>query len=209
MAGAGGGWDIVANFVSWLLAHAFPSKETLDFNASVREWSDDEPHDLSNALISFRPMTRDDFPDVLRWRTTPHVTAWFRSAPRDLEMVEEKFGPRIDGSQRVQVDVLLVNLKPVGYMQHQMRDDGERKIAEIDFLIGEYRYINRGVGSRAIAEYSARIARLNPGVSQIISQPNIRNGRSAGALAKAGFKRVVDVAADTVNQVVYVLDLQH
>jgi hypothetical protein len=48
--GAGGVYDLIAAFVSWVLSEFFPSKQMLDADAVKREWS--EPSEPRSAIDS-------------------------------------------------------------------------------------------------------------------------------------------------------------
>jgi hypothetical protein len=49
-------------------------------------------HILVQASISFRPLSRSDFPLLQEWLSAPHVDAWWRER-LDLASVEAKYGP--------------------------------------------------------------------------------------------------------------------
>lgn len=40
--------------------------------------------------ISFRPVTRDDFPLLHRWLTNPEVHTWWRSGTRTIDDIEQE-----------------------------------------------------------------------------------------------------------------------
>lgn len=43
--------------------------------------------------IAFKPLTKSDFPLLLKWLEAPHVKAWWdQEIKYDLVLVKEKFG---------------------------------------------------------------------------------------------------------------------
>jgi aminoglycoside 6'-N-acetyltransferase len=58
----------------------------------------------------------------------------------------------------------------------------------IDYIIGESKYIGRGLGTRAIFEYCRDHVRTRfPDATRVLASPDHRNHASTRALSKAGF----------------------
>ena len=167
--------------------------------------------------ITFRSLTRSDFPRVIAWHRAPHAAKWFeRNSPVTLEDAEAYFGPCIDGADPTRVHVLDIDGAPSGYLQHYLvRDEpiylaavGHSDAAAIDFIIGDPAFVGRGIGPRVIRCYVEDVVRTaNPGVPRIISTPDPNNERSLRALEKAGFVRGPIVDVEGSPECVCVLDL--
>jgi len=150
---------------------------------------------LDGRDISFRPVTREDFPLLHRWLTTPAVQAWWRSDTRTVDDVEQEFGPQADGSDPTRSFLILVAGQPAGMIQCYQHADypgwqeavGVPSAAGIDYLIGEDGLRGRGLGSAAIAAFTATVFGLYPEVDSIVSVPQQANRASCRALEKAGF----------------------
>lgn len=145
--------------------------------------------------IGFRPVTREDFPLLHRWLTTPEVQAWWRSDTRSLGDVEREYGPQADGSDATRSFLILVAGQPAGMIQCYRHADypdwdeavGIPSAAGIDYLIGEDGQRGRGIGSAAIAAFTAIVFGLYPEINSIVSVPQQGNRASCRALEKAGF----------------------
>jgi uncharacterized repeat protein (TIGR03803 family) len=72
--------------------------------------------------ISFRPLGRSDFPLLQKWLSAPHVAVWW-GEPLDLEAVDGKYGPRVDGTEPTHVFVIEYDGQPVGWIQWYLWSD--------------------------------------------------------------------------------------
>ncbi|HWC33704.1 MAG TPA: hypothetical protein VG650_02640 [Mycobacteriales bacterium] len=66
------------------------------------------------AEVSFRPLSRDDLPQLFDWLRRPHVAQWWRDVPADLGVVEAEYGPCIDGDDPTELFVVLPGTGPSG-----------------------------------------------------------------------------------------------
>ena len=82
--------------------------------------------------FAFRPLTRADFPMVLGWLNEPHVREWWVNDPSTEAAVEEKYGPRVDGTSPTRCFVALLGDRPIGVV-HAYR-------------VGDYAYYAERVG---------------------------------------------------------------
>jgi len=150
---------------------------------------------LGEPEITFRPVTRDDFALLHRWLVAPEVQAWWRGGTRTLEDVEQEYGPQADGADPTRSFIIQVGDMPVGMIQCYRHADypvwdhavGVASAAGIDYLIGQARHRGRGIGSAAIAAFTAMVFGLYPDVDVIVSVPQKDNRASCRALEKAGF----------------------
>ena len=147
------------------------------------------------ASISFRPLTRSDFPALQEWLSAPHVAAWWHD-PLDLAGVEAKYGRRVDGAEPTHVFVIEQAGRPVGWIQwylwsdypeHALQLKAEAASAGIDLAIGELAMTGLGLGPVAIREFLRQVAFRGPSVSAVITDPEEGNRRSLRAFEKAGF----------------------
>jgi aminoglycoside 6'-N-acetyltransferase len=154
-----------------------------------------QTHGLAGREITFRPVTREDFPLLLRWLITPEVRAWWRGGASTIDDVEREYGPPVDGSDATRLFLILVAGQPVGMIQCYRHADypswdeavGVPSAAGIDYLIGEDSQRGRGIGSAAIAAFTAIVFGLYPEADSIVSVPQQGNRASCRALEKAGF----------------------
>jgi len=147
------------------------------------------------ASISFRPLSRSDFPLLQEWLSAPHLAAWWHER-LDLASVEAKYGPRVDGAEPTHVFVIELAGRPVGWIQwylwsdypeHAVQLGVEPASAGIDLAIGEVAMMGLGWGPIAICEFLRQIVFADPNVSAVITDPEENNLRSLRAFKKAGF----------------------
>jgi aminoglycoside 6'-N-acetyltransferase len=144
--------------------------------------------------LEFPSLTRDDFPRVARWLHEPHVDAWWRQ-PLDLEGVEAKLGPRVDGREPTRMHLIRLDGDPIGWIQwyrwadypeHAARLGAGERTAGLDLAIGDVSAIGRGVGTRVIVTFVRRVFD-EPDIAAIVCDPEEANRRSVRAFARAGF----------------------
>jgi aminoglycoside 6'-N-acetyltransferase len=166
---------------------------------------------MQAAGVSFRPLTRADFPTVVGWLAEPHVAEWWD--PLSLEGVERDFGPCVDGHDPTQVFVCLDDDVPVGLVQiYRMADNPDEAVAlgiddaaGIDLLIGDVARCGLGLGPRIIAGAAELIWDLLPKVGGALACPSVHNVRSQRAFEKAGFGALhpISVPGDKDDEVLY------
>src|SRR6185503_11299967 len=72
-------------------------------------------HPLAMA-ITFRLMTREDYPLLLEWHGRPHVERWWTKRTT-MEDIEEHYGPTIDGADPTDHYIALLDGEPIGMIQ--------------------------------------------------------------------------------------------
>jgi len=147
--------------------------------------------------VSFRPLTRADFPLLSMWIAAPHVAPWWRE-DASPDAVERAYGPAVDGADPTEMFVAVVEGRDVGYAQRYLLDDypdwsaalGVTDAAGIDYLIGEADAIGTGAGSAMVDAFSAATLERYPGIDCVAVAVQQANRRSWRALERAGFERV-------------------
>ena len=146
--------------------------------------------------ITFRPLTRHDFPLLQRWLNTPHVLEWWDKPGPTLDEVEEKYLPRIEGNDPTQSYIVECAARPIGYIQRYLIDNYpdyaqyvgiEERAAGIDLFIGEVDCIHRGLGPVLLIRFLRDIVFVDSGVSSCVIGPAISNAIAIRAYEKAGF----------------------
>jgi aminoglycoside 6'-N-acetyltransferase len=164
--------------------------------------------------LTFRPLTRNDFPHMSRWLAAPHVARWWMS-PSDLGYVEEHYGPAIDGAAPTEYLVIELDGTPIGMIERYRVCDhpgwqatlGVLEQAEpplhpaagagIDYFIGEEGLTGKGLGPRVIREFSGEVLERYPEAMFILAAPQQANRPSWRALERAGFARVWEGMLDS------------
>jgi aminoglycoside 6'-N-acetyltransferase len=150
---------------------------------------------------TFRPLERGDLGLLAEWIARPHVEPWWRE-PFDVQSVEARYGPAIDGDDPTEVFVVEVGDEPIGIVQRYLISDDpgwQRSLAPagiaadsvgIDYLIGVEHLIGRGIGPLIVGAFVAGTWGRYQGSSAIVVSVQQENRRSWRALEKCGFERV-------------------
>lgn len=106
----------------------------------------------------------------------------------DFESFKKSFEGKIAANL---VDPYLVVLqgKPIGYIQSYSVDD---KTCGIDQFIGVEEFVNKGLGSMFVKEFTDELL-LKNNVTRVITDPSVLNLRAQKAYEKAGFKKKSEV----------------
>jgi len=166
--------------------------------------------------ISFRPLSRADFPQIQRWLVEPHVLIWWRDG-LDLAGVHAKYGPRVDGTDPTHVYMIEMEGRAVGWIQwylwadyaaHGQQLGATPGSAGIDLAIGERRMTGKGLAPDVIRLFLAQVVFANPDVTAVFADPLENNLRSLHAFEKAGFavERKVKLEGEKVQRCVIRLD---
>lgn len=145
--------------------------------------------------ISFRKLSRSDFPLLQAWLLAPHVAAWWDDR-LDLLGIEAKYGPRVDGTEPIHVFLIEHRRRPIGWIQwylwsnypdYALHLGAESGSAGIDLAIGEVAMTGLGLGPIVIREFVLQIVFAIPDIRAVVADPEERNRRSVRAFQKAGF----------------------
>jgi RimJ/RimL family protein N-acetyltransferase len=173
-------------------------------------WLGDHPLAMA---ISFRLVTRDDYPLLLEWHQRPHVEQWWTKRTT-IEEIEEHYGPTIDGTEPTDHCMALLDGEPLGMIQtYLVADypdyaeliDEPEGVAGVDLFIGEEAMLGRGLGTEMIRRFTEQIVFARPETTAATADPDVRNTTSMRAFEKAGFRSVrefVDPADGHVHALV-------
>jgi len=160
--------------------------------------------------LAVRPLTRSDFPLMQRWLGEPHVQRWWNQ-PLDLPGVKKKYAPRVAGIEPTHMFIIAHDEIPIGFIQwhrwadypeHAARLGVEAQAAGLDLAIGDPLMIGRGLGPQVIRDFSLGVIARAPGITAIVTDPEVLNTRSVRAFEKAGFcaVRTIQVAGEHVQR---------
>jgi len=154
--------------------------------------------------VSFRPLARDDFPQLAEWLRDPGVQRWWPE-PSDLPSIEARYGPAVDGHEPTELFVIVAGGRDVGLIQRYRHRDhatwdraiGIDRAAGIDYLIGGEPDRGRGLGAAAIDAFTESVFRAYADVDVVVAAPQQANTASWRALERAGFARVGEGMLDS------------
>ncbi|MFB9266099.1 GNAT family N-acetyltransferase [Bradyrhizobium erythrophlei] len=138
----------------------------------------------------FRPMTRDDLPQIKRWLALPHVREWWGDPAGQYALVSgdldepamDQFIVATDQGDIGYIQCYDLTAWNAGFGTHPAGTRG------IDLFIGEPTMMEGGHGSALIRGFVEE--RLAQGVPRIVIDPNPDNPRAIRAYEKAGFQKV-------------------
>jgi len=166
--------------------------------------------------VAFRRLAREDFGDLGRWLSTPHVRLWW-GEPLDAAGVEKEFGPCVDGVDPTLVFIATLAHRPVGMVQSYRLSDnpdyeaavGVKDAAGMDLFIGEPDLLGMGLGQAIVRTFVRDIGwGAFPGAKRFMAGPSSKNVRSRRTFEAAGFvyTRLADVPGEPDPEALMVLE---
>lgn len=149
--------------------------------------------------VTFRPLARADFALLATWLRAAHVQRWWD--PRaELDFIEEKYGPRVDGLQRPEPLIVHVDQRPAGLVQWCAGEEyawwptdlGVADAAAIDGLIGDPAMVERGVGTAVLGRFIDWLANAHPEHPDLIAATEAGNLASRRLLERHGFECIFE-----------------
>ncbi|MBC7713289.1 MAG: acetyltransferase [Rhizobacter sp.] len=137
--------------------------------------------------FTFKKLSHEDIQLVHSWITKPHVREfWTDAGLEDFGTFKKKYEGKIT-SNKVHPYLVLLQGKPIGYIQSYSVDE---KTFGIDQFIGVEEFVNKGLGSMFVKEFTDELLKSKK-VSKIVTDPSVLNLRAQKAYEKAGFKKTV------------------
>jgi aminoglycoside 6'-N-acetyltransferase len=146
-------------------------------------------------MLSLRPMTEGDLPQIEAWLGLPHVARWW-TPDTTPEAEIDLYRPRIEGEEPA-THMLVVTEEgaAIGWCQwycwadypnEALAMEAEEGEVGIDYAIGEPALIGRGVGTELIRTLVEEVRGSEGGVG-FLSDPDATNRASRRVLEKNGF----------------------
>ena len=141
--------------------------------------------------VKLRPFADADLPMLAAWLAQPHVAPWFTPAEDWLNEVRGRRGRYAFLRDRI----LMVDGQAVGFGQHYPYAAGGEHwqgalplagTHSIDYLLGDPRYLRRGLGTRAVRLLAGGVF-SQPDAQRVIVRPEAENIASCRTLLAAGF----------------------
>ncbi|HHL3493989.1 TPA: GNAT family N-acetyltransferase [Legionella pneumophila] len=158
---------------------------------------------MKNKHISFRRLSEQDFPLLIKWLETPHVKIWWDSeVVWTLDKISQKYSSyvnqyKIENGKKKSIFAFIIVLdkQPIGYIQYYDACDflslptnkafDFHKIAAIDFYLGEESALRQGFGSAALRQFVQNIVFQQ--FDAALVTPDIKNHSAIACYQKAGF----------------------
>lgn len=167
--------------------------------------------------FDFRPLTRDDFAAVVRWKNAPHVRPWFGGGT-SLDEVVKEYGPAVAGRAPATAFIVSAAGRAIGVMAWMRFGDfpeAQRRYeiddpdtANCDILIGEADAAHRGLGPALIQAFLNRIVFADPRIRACVIDPVPENAVAIRAYEKAGFRFLRALPDDGEGNGLYLMELR-
>lgn len=166
--------------------------------------------------INFKPLTENDLPLMFNWFQKPHVKQWYaRGENYTLDMIREKYLPRILHPESIPNFIVYVGNTAIGYIQlycvkdslpdgvtdytHPLFDSFKpNEIAGIDLFIADENYLKKGYATLTLAcfikEYMERKFTI------LITDPLKSNKNAIQFFERNGFKKFKSSTNNTTNE---------
>jgi RimJ/RimL family protein N-acetyltransferase len=150
-----------------------------------------------------------------RWRGEPHVQRFY-GGPSTLEELRAKYGPRIEGKAPTRSFLILLETRPIGYIQsYRIADHPEYAAAVdvgpgaagVDLYIGEPELIHRGLGTRVLSAFLAQRVFSDPEIQCCVLGPDPENHAAIRCYEKVGFRFLKQVHVPGEDQPEWLMTL--
>jgi RimJ/RimL family protein N-acetyltransferase len=148
-------------------------------------------------------MGRDDLPLFHEWLHREHVARWWDERV-SYEQVVEDYGPSIDGSDPTELYLIVVDDRPVGFIQTYLARNEPAFAAEmgvaddvagVDLFIAEHELTGQGLGTEVLRAFTRDVVFARHDVTACVADPDVENAVSLRAFEKAGYRRVGEFVA--------------
>ena len=177
--------------------------------------------------VSFEPLARNHFPLLGHWLAQPHIARWWADDPT-LEGVEEMYADCLDGTEPTEVFIASQAGAPIGLVQRLRIADYPEYVAQLqpllpvspkcyslDYYIGNYAQIGKGVGTHMLASFITKMWAEVSTPNQLLIPVHVENVASWRVLEKLGFTLAAtgelepDNPTDSRYHVIYTLNRPH
>lgn len=147
--------------------------------------------------IGFRKLGRDDLGLMYEWLRREHVRRWW-DEHESYEDVARHYLPAIDGRRPTDLYLILLDGRPVGFIQSYLVADYADFAARVglgagvggvDLFIGEEELTGKGLATDVLRAFVRNVVFAEPATTACIADPDVRNTASLRAFEKAGFRR--------------------
>lgn len=153
-----------------------------------------------DVVVTLRAAGLGDLPDLVRWRQSGHVRAWWAADGEPTpENVAAQYAPDIDGMTPTRLWIAEVNGRSVGFVQdYRIGDYPEFALLSahpdaigVDYAIGDPQWVGKGLGTRVVWAWMLRAQHRFPEATAFFAAPDHRNAASLRLLDKLGFEQGV------------------
>jgi RimJ/RimL family protein N-acetyltransferase len=166
--------------------------------------------------IHFKSLTENDLLLLHDWFQKPHVKQWYaRGENYTLDMIREKYLPRILSPELIPNFIIYADTTPIGYIQlycvkdslpdgvtdyhHPLFDDFKpNEIAGIDLFIADENYLKKGYATLILNCFIKKYVERK--FTVLITDPLKINNNAIQFFERNGFKKIKSSTNSTANE---------
>jgi RimJ/RimL family protein N-acetyltransferase len=166
--------------------------------------------------IHFKSLTENDLPLLHTWFQKPHVKEWYaRGENYTLNMIREKYLPRLINSESIPNFIVYADNTPIGYIQlycvkdslpdgvtnynHSLFDDFKpNETAGVDLFIADESYLKKGYATLALTNFIEEYVRGK--FILLVTDPLKINKNAIQFFERNGFKEFKSSTNNTANE---------
>lgn len=155
---------------------------------------------MSGEKISFKKLDYVDLDLMSEWLSSPEVKKWYPVSDTSRAGVKKKYTPQIEGNERIQGFIILVNQEKIGYIQSYWCKDFPNPALPVkspdlssglDIFIGDELWRGKGLGPQILRLFLSEIVFGSMGANHCIVDPLSTNSRAIRAYQSVGFSDFV------------------
>ncbi|MBU1209926.1 MAG: acetyltransferase [Alphaproteobacteria bacterium] len=161
--------------------------------------------------VRFEPVSREHLPMLAEWLHRHHWLHWWGEPEVELSYIRDM----IEGRDTTCPYIFHIGGEPMGYIQCWFIGDHQsvQWIADhpwlaglqsdavgVDLSIADPRMLSKGIGSRVLQTFVARL--VADGWRTIIIDPDPGNGRAVRAYEKAGFRAIPELVGKSGDSLI-------
>lgn len=166
--------------------------------------------------IHFKLLTENDLTLLCEWFQKPHVKQWYaRGESYTLEMIREKYLPRILNPQTIPNFIVYADNTPIGYIQLYCTKDSlpdgvtdythplfnnikPNEIAGVDLFIADENYLKKGYATLTLTNFIKEYVQGK--FTLLVTDPLKINVNAIQFFKKNGFKKLSSNQPQSVNE---------
>lgn len=171
---------------------------------------------MKSIAINLKPLTESDLPLLHDWFQKPQIKKWYaRGECYSLEMIKEKYLPRIHNPESIPNFIIYADNKPIGYIQFyrisNFLPDGvenythslftnynPEEMAGVDMFVANDEYLRKGYATLALKTLIKE--HVKDKYLVLVTDPLKSNINAVRFFERNGFKKFTDDNSTSINE---------
>ena len=130
--------------------------------------------------VRFRPLSPDDFAQLLEWLQRPHVKQWWDNGDDTLDRVAAHYSRDRQTTKRF---IAVIDSEDAGYFQYYRLEPGH---VGIDQFLADGNSLSKGIGTRCVLAFVKMISAVET-LKKMSVDPHPANSRAIACYGRCGF----------------------